>query len=275
MKGQSIIIKKVKKAGHGGGHGGSWKVAYADFVTAMMAFFLLMWLLSMVSPDKRLKLASYFNQLSIYDSMGYSFLGKGADVLDTQIPKSEIMPSDRQSGSFFSIKDELTKKLKEQVEKKMADVKDQVMVDVVENGVRIQLIDKEGGKPMFALGKADLTPDAKAIIKIVTENIKDIQDAKVSVEGHTDALNYATTKYTNWELSTDRASSARKELENNGLNPDRLSKVAGFAATDLLIKTSPTDPRNRRISILVFSETKSDNLKKINVTNEIPQLKSQ
>ncbi|MBF0316714.1 MAG: OmpA family protein [Nitrospirae bacterium] len=272
MKGQSIIIKKVKKGGHGGGHGGSWKVAYADFVTAMMAFFLLMWLLSMVSPEKRLKLASYFSQLTIYDSVGFSFLGKGADVLDTNIPKRDIMPTEKQFGSFFSIKDELQKKLKEQMEKRMADVKDQVMIDVVENGVRIQLIDKEG-KPMFALGKADLTPDAKKIIKIVTENIKDISDAKVSIEGHTDALNYSTTKYTNWELSTDRASTARKELENNGLNPDHISKVAGFAATDLLIKTSPTDPRNRRISILVFSETKGEHVKKIDVIKEISKPK--
>ncbi|MBF0538939.1 MAG: OmpA family protein [Nitrospirae bacterium] len=272
-KGQSIIIKRVKKAGHGGGHGGSWKVAYADFVTAMMAFFLLMWLLSMVSPEKRLQLSKYFAQMTIYDSLGVSFLGKGAEVLDTQIPRSELMPSEKQVGSFFSIKDELQQRLKKEIEKKMADVKEQVLIDVVENGVRIQLTDKEG-KPMFPLGKAELSPDAKKILKIVTENIKNINDAKVSVEGHTDALNYATSKYTNWELSTDRASSARKELEINGLNPDHIAKVAGFAATDPLIRTDPTDPRNRRISILVYSETSGEGIKKIDVIKEISKSKS-
>ncbi|MBF0344898.1 MAG: OmpA family protein [Nitrospirae bacterium] len=274
MKGQSIIIKKVKKAGHGGGHGGSWKVAYADFVTAMMAFFLLMWLLSMVSPEKRAKLANYFQNVSVYDNLGVSFLGKGAEVLETQLPRSDLMPSEKQSGSYYAMQKEgLTKSLEKAIGKKLADVKDQVLIDVVDGGVRIQLVDKEG-KPMFALGKSELTNDAKRIIQIVAENIKDLKDSKVTIEGHTDALNYSTAKYTNWELSTDRASTARKELERFGLNPDNIAKVSGFAATDLLIKTDPYDPRNRRISIMVFSATNAEKLEKLGVKVGVPRPKA-
>jgi len=141
-------------------------------------------------------------------------------------------------------------KLKGEIEAKLGDVKDQVLVDVFEGGVRIQLTDKEG-KLMFPLGGSDLTPEARRILKVITENFKDNEN-KIAIEGHTDALSYSSNRYTNWELSTERASIARRELEKNGLNPDRLSRVAGYAASDPLIKDNPSDPRNRRISIILL-----------------------
>ncbi|MBF0563946.1 MAG: OmpA family protein [Nitrospirae bacterium] len=263
MKGQSIIIKKVKKAGHGGAHGGSWKVAYADFVTAMMAFFLLMWLITMVSPEKKLALSNYFQSVTIFDSMGMSFLGKGAEVLDTGIKNSQQLEGETKGGNISTSladklqgnsKEKLKEKIKKEVEAKLTGVKDQVLVEVIEGGIRIQMLDKDL-KPMFPLGGSELTPDARKILQIVSDNIKTLKSARISIEGHTDALNYSTNKYTNWELSTDRASAARRELEHNGLNPDNIAKVAGLAATEPLIKADPTDPRNRRISIVVLTDT--------------------
>lgn len=246
---KNIIIKKVKKISGGGHHGGSWKVAYADFVTAMMAFFLLMWLLSMVSPEKRAKISTYFKHFSLFEKGGTSMVMEaGGGVTGESSGELKTLPREMGKG-FSDDKKELAEKLRQDIEKKLADVKDQILVDVFEGGVRIQLVDKEGN-PMFSLGSQDLNPNAKKIISVISETIKDTEN-KVAVEGHTDATSYSTSKYTNWELSTDRASTARKELENNGLSPDRLTKVAGYAATEPLVKDDPTDPRNRRISIIL------------------------
>jgi chemotaxis protein MotB len=254
MKGQkNIIIKKVKKGGHEGGHGGSWKVAYADFVTAMMAFFLLLWLITMVAPEKRARISAYFKSFNIFEKSGSSMMldspggvagesGGKFGKLEKEFGKgiTDTSPSPE------SFKD----KVKEDIEAKLSDVKDQVLVDVVEGGVKIELTDKEG-RTMFPLGGSGLTPEAKEILKVITENFKDV-DNKIAIEGHTDAISYSSNRYTNWELSTERASAARKELELNGLDPDRLSRVAGYAATDPLIKEDPNDPRNRRISLIIL-----------------------
>jgi len=256
MKGRkNIIIRKVKKAAHGGHHGGSWKVAYADFVTAMMAFFLLLWLLSMTSDEKRARVSTYFNTFNIFEKSGTSMMldAPGGAVGDSGGSFGKI---DKDMGKGASdvpqahTPEQFKDKLKGEIEAKLGDVKDQVLVDVFEGGVRIQLTDKEG-RLMFPLGGSELTPEAKRILKVITENLKDNQN-KIAIEGHTDALSYSSNRYTNWELSTERASMARRELENNGLNPDRLSRVAGYAASDPLIKENPNDPRNRRISIILL-----------------------
>ncbi|HEX7519893.1 MAG TPA: OmpA family protein, partial [Candidatus Deferrimicrobium sp.] len=128
-------------------------------------------------------------------------------------------------------------------------VKDQVLVEVFEGGVRIQLVDKDG-RLIFPLGSAEPTQAARKIFDVIAGSIKDVPN-KIAIEGHTDALTYSSGRYTNWELSTERASAARKELEEHGLDPDRLTRVSGFAATEPLIKGNPNDPRNRRISIIL------------------------
>lgn len=255
----TIIIKKVKKKGHEGHHGGSWKVAYADFVTAMMAFFLLLWLISMVAPEKRARISEYFRTFSLFEKSGSSMLleSHGQIVGDPSGEVARFGKDVNRADAGALAAETLKEILKREIEKKLSDVKDQIMVDIFEGGVRIQIVDKEG-KPMFPLASAEPTPDAKRILQVIAENIKDI-DKKIAIEGHTDALSYSTNRYTNWELSTERASSARKELENNGLNPDMLTRVAGYAATDPLIKDDPHDPRNRRISIILLYQSNIEN----------------
>jgi chemotaxis protein MotB len=261
VEGQNIIIKKVKKGGHGGHHGGSWKVAYADFVTAMMAFFLLLWLVSMVAPEKRARVSSYFKYFSIFDKGGSSFMELSKAEMKVTVIENEGIkeandpPQNKAQELTEDAKtilsgEEFRERLKKEVESKLADVKDQIMVDVFEGGVRIEIVDKDGN-PMFPSGRSEISADGRKILKVICENLKD-NNSKIAIEGHTDARVIASNTYSNWELSTERASAARKELERYGLNPNRLIRVAGYAATEPLIKNNPLDPRNRRISVLLF-----------------------
>ena len=259
-----IIIVKKKKNNHAEHHGGSWKVAYADFVTAMMAFFLLLWLLAMVSPEKRIALSEYFKNHNIFEessSSGQSFLDKSSSVLDKQgmgakaasrgldVEKAAVKGKSME-GTISS--DELVKKLKAAIEEKLKFVQDQIFVDIVEGGVRIQMVDMEGS-PMFTLGSAELTQKGKQILAIVADNTQDINN-RIAIEGHTDSAPFRGGQITNWELSTSRASTARRELENNGLSPSRIARVVGYADQELYVKDNPRDSRNRRISIILLQK---------------------
>lgn len=250
MKAQKIIIKKVVKKGHAAHHGGSWKVAYADFVTAMMAFFLLLWLLSMVSAEKRAVLSQYFKHFTLFEKSGQSFMdmpagisGQGATSVEKASHTLPIMKPE-----------EFKEVLKKAIEEKLGDVKDQIFVDMFEGGVRIQLIDKEG-KPMFNLGSSVPTPLATRILTVVGESIIPMPNT-VAVEGHTDSLTYKAATYSNWELSTERALSARKVLEKLGIGEARFNRVSGYADTVPFVKEDTTDPRNRRISIILLHQKK-------------------
>lgn len=259
MKQEKIIIKKVKGKGHGGGHhGGEWKVAYSDFITAMMAFFLLMWLIAILSPEKKTTMAQYFKDFSFMQQGGAGFLDRNSGLMgEGGTDKSNFNSEIPKGGPQLLSREELRDHLKKDIETKLKEVKDQILVDIFEGGVRIQMIDKDGN-PMFALGSSYLTDSARKIIKVIAKNIKD-QGSQVAIEGHTDALNYSTTKYTNWELSTERASAARKELESEGLDADRLIRVAGYASKEPLIRDNPNDPRNRRISIILLYNASNKN----------------
>ncbi len=266
---QQIIIKKVKKKQAGGGHGGgSWKVAYADFVTAMMAFFLLLWLLSMVSDQKRAALSDYFRQYSIFRESGSS----AVTTKDTQQTDPKFIneagneslraPYSNPRGkgeTEFKKKakkkptandEEVVKKIRTSIDDKMAGVRDQILLDVIEGGIRIQVIDTEGSM-MFPLGSAQPTPKAREILKLVAENINELP-GKVVVEGHTDSAPFKGGQITNWELSTARASAARRVLEENGTESSRIARVVGYADQELLLPLDPLDQRNRRISIIVL-----------------------
>ncbi|MGB9712463.1 flagellar motor protein MotB [Dissulfurimicrobium hydrothermale] len=254
----NIIIKKIKKVSGGGHHGGSWKVAYADFVTAMMAFFLLLWLITMVSPEKRPAIAAYFKYFSIFESSGTSFLEHENAVL-TEPSQSEEKVEPELEGNKATLSSNEGKEtspetfqrlLKQAIEKKLGDIKDQIIVDTFKGGVRIQLVDKEG-KPMFDLGSAKPTPLALRILRVIAENIKSTTNP-ISIEGHTDSLAYKTSNYSNWELSTERALTTRKIIEQMGIDPSRLKTISGYADTEPLIPDNPKDPRNRRISILLY-----------------------
>lgn len=253
---KSIIIKRIKKKKGEGGHGGSWKVAYADFVTAMMAFFLLMWLITMVSPEKRARVASYFKYYAIFEKSGISmFEGAGKDAValggdGVNIPQERGKPGRAKQMTPQQIKEELQGK----IESKLRELKGQVVVEALKDSVRVDIIDSEGN-PIFPVGDTNLTANGKKILKELTESLLDMEN-KIIIEGHTDALSYKTNRYTNWELSIERASTARREMENLGLNPDRISMVTGYAATRPLIKDNPNDPRNRRISIVILFENK-------------------
>jgi chemotaxis protein MotB len=240
---KKAIILKVKRRDPVLSHGSSWKVAYADFITALMAFFLLMWLVAMIAPAKRAEMARYFK--------GDSLAGKGSQNPQPPVLKSAGEPPP----SSISPTEKLRSDLAEIIKSRLGDLRDQVLVDTFDAGVRVQVVDKQG-HPMFDLGSPRLTEDARKTFKVIAESIQSL-DNKIAVEGHTDALSYSSNKYTNWELSTDRASMARKQLEDNGLNPDRLIKVAGYAAVDPLIKGNPYAPQNRRISILIYDHKES------------------
>ncbi|MDA8168222.1 MAG: OmpA family protein [Nitrospiraceae bacterium] len=254
MKDEKVIIKKIKKGHHDEFHGGSWKVAYADFVTAMMAFFLLLWLITMISPEKRARVADYFKNFSIFQQSGSSFMDKSTQMFDESGASASKV--DYELTKNFGQSPEVFKAvMKKAIEEKLNDVKDQIMVDVFEGGVRIQLMDKEG-RPMFEVGSANPTPLALRILQVITDTIKDMPNP-VAIEGHTDALAYKTVNYSNWELSTERALAARKVLEKDGLGHSRISRIAGYADTVPLIKNDKFDPRNRRISIILMYGPKS------------------
>lgn len=244
-----IIIRKVKKRHNEGHHGGSWKVAYADFVTAMMAFFLLLWLITMVSPEKRIAVAEYFKTFSVMKESGSSFMTGSSQILDKAGISTDTGQDSKNHTPGPSSKD-LEQRIKNAIDEKLQTIKDQVMVSIVDGGLKIQIVDKEGSL-MFPLGSSEPTPKAKEILKIVSENIKDSPN-KIIIEGHTDAAPFRSAQTTNWELSTARASAARRELENNSIDPGRIAKVVGYADQDLFIPQNPMDARNRRISIIVI-----------------------
>jgi chemotaxis protein MotB len=250
-KSKTVIVKKIKK-GHEGGHGGSWKVAYADFVTAMMAFFLLMWLLAMVSPEKRASVSEYFKQFSLFEKSGKSFMQESSQIFTK--PGGEVKTTTQEFGKGAGelSAEQFKNRLKKAIDEKMQGLKEHLMVDTVEGGVRIQLVDTEG-KPMFRPGSAELSASAKEILSFVADNIRDMPN-KIAVEGHTDASPLKTEKYSNWELSTERASSARRGLESVGIDSNKIARVVGFADTELLYKDKPTDSRNRRISIILLQD---------------------
>jgi chemotaxis protein MotB len=241
-KSKVVIVRKVKK-GHGEAHGGSWKVAYADFVTAMMAFFLLLWLISMVSPEKRAAVADYFKNYNLFKEGGTSFMEQSSSI------KQEITTSTESATGTIQMR-EVKEKLKSALAEKLKGLQKQVLIDQLENGLRIQIVDLEG-RPMFNPGSAVPTERCKQILKVVSESIKGL-DIRIAVEGHTDSSGSKKGRDSNWELSSARASTARKMLENNEIDQSLIAKVVGYADTDLLYKDKPTDPQNRRISLILM-----------------------
>ena len=246
-----IIIRKVNKKSHGGHHGGAWKVAYADFVTAMMAFFLLLWLLSMTSPDQRAALSQYFNSFSLFDQQsgqsGTSLLDKSTGILDAE--RSGQNESTRIKVEKKATPEDLAKIMRGAIDDKLQAMKNQVLIDTTKEGLRIQIVDNEGSE-IFRSGSDEPTEKARQIIKLVSENLRE-KPNRIIIEGHTDSAPFKSAQKTNWELSTSRASAARRELENNGIDPNRIARVVGYADQDPLIKENPKDLRNRRISIIL------------------------
>lgn len=279
-KKQPIIVKKVKKGGHGH-HGGAWKVAYADFVTAMMAFFLLLWLLSQTTQVVREGISDYFrNPTGIQGPGGASrsMIKLGGALEIAKGEKNKKQPEDikpKNQKIIINKKDEDKKRLddllvelKKAVDKSQAlkPFKDQLLLDITPQGLRIQIVDKKN-RPMFALGGTRLKPYTKKILRDLAKIINTVPN-KIAISGHTDAKpfpkNYyreyydedyaGKVKYTNWELSADRANAARRELVRWGTKPEKITQVVGMGSSVLFNKTKPRAPINRRIAIVVLNK---------------------
>ncbi|MCS7043582.1 MAG: OmpA family protein [Bryobacteraceae bacterium] len=228
-----IIIRKKK--GHHGHHGGAWKVAYADFVTAMMALFIVLWLLS--SDEKvRKAVGGYFQDPTGKGNlMGTTMSGAGEGLLLSQDDMSRL-------------KEKLEQAMRELPQ--FEQMKQNIEVTVTSEGLRIELLEKEGGM-FFESGNARPTEKGTELIRMLGEQLKTIPN-KLLVEGHTDAKPYSTDRgYTNWELSADRANSARRLLEESGVPPERIAQIRGFADQKLRNPKDPFDAANRRVSVLV------------------------
>jgi chemotaxis protein MotB len=243
-KTRPIIILK-KKGGHGGHHGGAWKVAYADFVTAMMSLFIVLWLLSSSKPVQE-AVGGYFRDPSgTADKKGTLNAGAGEN--------------------FVLTKDDMPK-LKETLEEKIRQMQDfeklksHVEMTVTSEGLRIELTESAAGT-FFNSGSPKLNADGRDLLVTLAQELGKLPN-KLSIEGHTDSKPYAATgSYTNWELSTDRANAARRLMQTDGIRPDQVSQVRGFADQRLRKTDSPLDPANRRISIIVqyiFKDDKDD-----------------
>lgn len=290
-----IVIKKVVKGGGGGHHGGAWKVAYADFVTAMMAFFLLMWLINTTTPEQKRGIADYFAPASVSPSNS----GSGAPLAGTSpgddgvqgsgdsSMRQRLAPSapqlndrDRQEapeGSPEAIESEseitasamaeaqqrrdaaelhsaamsLRQAMQEMPE--LAELSNHVLIDETPEGLRIQLVDQEG-RPMFAPGA--VVPNERAITLLrAVARIAERLPNRLSIAGHTDsAPSSPGADYTNWELSADRANSARAVLQRAGISDDRIYEVRGKAGSEPLYPDDPYMPGNRRISVVLLRE---------------------
>jgi chemotaxis protein MotB len=274
-----IIIKKVKKRGHGH-HGGSWKVAFADFATAMMAFFLLMWLMGSTSEEQKGAISEYFNNPSAVEgtstvpsptavqgaggaSTSMIALG-GAMELHTQTDTEDGPP--KQDGAMDDDAAEkraeeldrerlasLLEQLKEAIDAReaLAKFKDQILLDITPEGVRIQIIDHER-RSMFPLGSSRLEEFSAKILYELADIIKTAPN-RISISGHTDIKPYIANNYSNWELSADRANAARRALITGGLPQEKVGRVVGLASSVLLDMAVPDSPVNRRISIIVMN----------------------
>ncbi|NCT81785.1 MAG: flagellar motor protein MotB [Comamonadaceae bacterium] len=285
---QPIIIKKVKKGGHAA-HGGAWKIAYADFVTAMMAFFLLMWLLGSTTEGDKKGIAEFFQSPLKVAMLGGSGSGDSSSVVrgggkDLTRETGQVKEGDttarRASYTLRALKEEQRKaeksrleQLKAKVEQvlaenpKLAALGGQIRLDMTKEGLRIQIVD-EGNRPMFDSGSAVVKPYMRELLRELGSVLTEVPN-RLTVEGHTDAQPFSAGDkgYSNWELSADRANASRRELVAGGLSEARMLRVQGLAASKLLDPKDPNGALNRRISIIVMNRDAEDAVLK-NVTDE-------
>ena len=276
----AVVIKKIKKGGHGGHHGGAWKVAYADFVTAMMAFFLLMWLINTTTPEQKRGIADYFapESVSRTESGAGGLLGgasasddgqagQGALAVKTQRPQTETQRSDDNSSAANAMTlssqnqaqeaalAQATAQLRQAMQDKpeLAELSKHVIIDDTPEGVRIQLVDQDA-RSMFEPGSAEPKPYVETLLKEVAKVVTGLPN-RISVAGHTDGGAAATSgPYSNWDLSAARANASLKVLLDSGLGEDHVAEVAGKAGSDPLYPDNPHASANRRVSIVLLRE---------------------
>lgn len=263
---QPIVVKRIKKGGHGH-HGGAWKIAYADFVTAMMAFFLLMWLLSSASENDLKGISEYFQTPLKVALSGGSGVGDrtapvpggGMDLTrkDGQVNRKADDGRERRKKEEEALK-ALQQRLEESIIKipALEALRDQIKMEMTVDGLSIQIVDANK-KPLFASGKSTvLSPAMRELLRTIGKLLNNVENS-ISVTGHTDAAPYsgaAAGGYSNWELSAERANSSRREMVMGGLAPDKVLRVQGLGPVVPLDKANPRDPMNRRIAIVVLNE---------------------
>jgi len=283
---QPIIIKKVKKAGHAH-HGGAWKIAYADFVTAMMAFFLLMWLISMTTPEQKEGLADYFAPASVsrtssgaggvmggtaFDTEGTRMAGSAPKIVLTEItPPSpnaqdtgtestskgsskeaaaQFEAQSRDAQNFRSAAESLRQAMQENPD--LAALSRNVIVDETPEGLRIQIVDQDG-RAMFPPGQAEPFDRTQRLLGAVAKILVKLPN-RISISGHTDSTAFRNGVYNNWDLTSDRANAVRRLLTKDGLSNDRIYQVVGKADSEPLFPDNPKMAANRRISIVLLRE---------------------
>jgi chemotaxis protein MotB len=289
-KDRAIVVKRSapKKAGH---HGGAWKLAYADFMTAMMAFFLLMWLLSSATTVQLRGIADYFNQplkitlwggdRSAEDSS--IMKGGGRDITtDSQgITRQSDGSMNRAERTAAKNDDDAVKQMQGELERReqvrlhdlqvklmaaieanpvLRQFKQQIRIDSTLTGLRIEIVDSQK-RPMFATARDVVEPYMRDILQAIGHTLNDVPN-RIIVQGHTDAVQYAGGEkgYSNWELSADRANASRRELIAGGMDEAKVMRVIGLASTQNLNKADPLDPENRRISIIVLNKKSEEAL---------------
>jgi len=283
---QPIIIKRVKKGGHAV-HGGAWKIAYADFVTAMMAFFLLMWLLGSTTEGDKKGLADYFSSPLKIAMQGGSGSGDASHVIKGggedltrqggQVKKGETEAAKRtlnlaalkaeqvraEAARLEDLKNNIEEKLG--ASEKLKAMSSQIRLDMTRDGLRIQIVD-DNARPMFDSGSAVVKPYMRELLRAIGEVLADVPNL-LTLEGHTDATPFPGGErgYSNWELSADRANASRRELLAGGLAENRVLRVQGLAFSQPFIREEPSSPQNRRISIIVMNRDAEDRVFKTTI----------
>ncbi|MDR7379553.1 chemotaxis protein MotB [Rhodoferax ferrireducens] len=279
---QPIIVKKIKKGGHAV-HGGAWKIAYADFVTAMMAFFLLMWLLGSTSEGDKKGLSDFFNTplkvamqggsgagasnsilsgggSDLTKSAGQGTRGTGDDPakkkMDDAAAKAEIAKQDAKRISSLRAKiDSLITS-----SPKLSEFRSQIRLETTPDGLQIQIVDEQN-RPMFDSGSALVKPYMREILREIGSALNEVEN-RISLAGHTDSTPYGNGErgYSNWELSADRANASRRELVAAGMPDAKMARVVGLAASNLMDTKNPLAPVNRRISITIMTREAEERL---------------
>lgn len=279
---QPIIIKKIKKGGHGA-HGGAWKIAYADFVTAMMAFFLLMWLLGSTSEGDKKGLSDYFNSPLKVAMAGGSGAGASNSVLNGggadltqqagQSRRGDSNDPIQKKKAMDAIRAEVAKQDAKRMASlsarinaaiannaKLVQYSSQIRLETTPDGLQISIVDDQN-RPMFDSGSAVLKPYMRDILREIGATLNDVEN-KISLDGHTDRAAYGNGErgYSNWELSADRANASRRELVGAGMPDDKLARVMGLSSSVLADPANPLSPANRRINIVVLTREAEERL---------------
>ena len=278
----TIVIKRIKKSGHAA-HGAAWKIAYADFVTAMMAFFLLMWLLGSTTKGDLKGIAEYFQSPLQVAMSGGSGSGDATSMIQGGGEDLTRVVGQRKRGEKENRRKSAERQAQEQrrVEQlarmeelkaridgailantTLSEFRNQIRVEITPDGLRIQIVD-DFKRPMFDLGGANVKSYMREILREIGKILNDV-DNKIALTGHTDSTPYSggQRSYSNWELSADRANASRRELLAGGMDPQKIARVVGLADSSLLDKDDPRNPLNRRISIIVLNKIAEERLQR-------------